>query len=46
MANQQACNPVVTAIVRETFILKGHFTNKITAMSSSISIVTRSLKLN
>lgn len=54
MAKQRACNPVVAAFVRRTFILKAHFTNKktyiykkkkkCTAVSPSISIITSSLK--
>lgn len=37
MVNQKACNPLITAIARRTSILKMHFTNEITTVSSSIS---------
>lgn len=45
IANQKAYNPVVTAIVRGTFILKIHFTYEIAVMSSSISNMTSSLNV-
>lgn len=37
MANQKACNPVGTAIVSGTFILKMHFADGIITITSSLT---------